>query len=209
MPWWDRSIDIVINTHPHADHDIGLIPVLQRYKVHEVIDTNEGYSTAEFREYVGLAEGKRRATSAGDIIELGQGAMLTTLWPLVPYNEEQLEDPNDGSIMQLFRYGDTDIVLTGDAGIEEEVQVMSSPMFAEAQISAIDVLKAGHHGSDTSTGQAWIDALQPENTIISVGADNDYGHPSLLWSDCANLRPVCTELILTAQYGYGQMGESR
>jgi competence protein ComEC len=102
MPWWDRSIDIVVNTHPHADHLAGLVPVLERYKVAQVLDADEGYTTPEFAEYLRLA-GPHRGILAGDVtIDLGDGVYLKTLWPEFAYNDAVLEDPNDGSIVFLL-----------------------------------------------------------------------------------------------------------
>jgi beta-lactamase superfamily II metal-dependent hydrolase len=169
IPWWDRSIDIVVNTHPHADHLAGLVPVLERYKVAQVLDADEGYTTPEFAEYLKLA-GPHRGILAGDVtIDLGDGVRLKTLWPELAYNDAVLEDPNDGSIVFLLEHGQTSMLLTGDAGISEE---------AEWEVGDIDILKVGHHGSDTSTSQELVDRTLPEVAIISLGEDNDYGHPS-------------------------------
>ena len=175
MPWWDRSIDVVVNTHPHADHTLGLLPVLERYKVGAILDADEGYATPEFDEYLRLAaaEGKgRQIISAGDVIDLGGGATLTTLWPLEPYNRALLDDPNDGSIIMLFEYGESNMLLMGDAGVEEEAAILG------ALPDKIEVLKVGHHGSDTSTSRGLLEVINPEVAVISCGLDNDYGHPS-------------------------------
>ncbi|MDQ5952164.1 MAG: competence protein ComEC [Patescibacteria group bacterium] len=169
MPWWDRSIDMVLNTHPHADHLVGLLPVLERYKVDEVFDAGEGYNTPEFQEYVKLAGERREIIAAGDVIDLGGGATLTALWPSEPYHDVLLNDPNDGSLVELFQYGEKTMLLTGDAGIAEE---------NGWDVGDIDILKVGHHGSDTSTSQEFVDRTTPEVAIISLGQDNDYGHPS-------------------------------
>ena len=168
MPWWDRSIDVVVNTHPHADHLAGLVTVLEQYDVKQVLDADQSYDTPEFAEYINLAKDKRQIISAGDVIDLGGGATLTTLWPSEPYDDAMLGDPNDGSIVMLFQYGETTVLLTGDAGIEEE---------AFWDVGDIDILKVGHHGSETSTGQELLDRIKPEVAIISVGENNDYGHP--------------------------------
>lgn len=169
MPWWDRSINYVVNTHPHADHLTGLLPVLERYHVDHVLDADEGYNTPEFYEYVKLAGDRRDLVSAGDVIDLGQGLTLKVLWPESTYNQAVLEDPNDGSVVMLLTYGDTSMLLTGDAGIAEE---------NSWDVGDIDILKVGHHGSDTSTSQELLDRIKPEVGIISVGQPNDYGHPS-------------------------------
>ncbi len=168
MPWWDRSIDVIVNTHPHADHLEGLLPVMERYTIGEVLDADEIYTTPEFDEYMQLAEGQRRVISAGEIIDLGDGATLTTLWPSEPYDDAILADPNDGSVVMLFEYGETSMLFTGDAGVEEE---------EFWDVGDVDILKVGHHGSDTSTGQELLDRITPEIAVISLGKDNDYGHP--------------------------------
>ena len=169
MPWWDRSIDIVVNTHPHADHLAGLLPVLERYKVSQVLDADEGYDTPEFAEYLKLAN-LHRGILAGDVtVDLGDGVHLKTLWPPLAYNDNILEDPNDGSIVFLLEYGQTSILLTGDAGVAEEDLW---------EVGDIDILKVGHHGSDTSSSQEFIDRIKPEIAVISVGEGNDYNHPS-------------------------------
>jgi competence protein ComEC len=169
MPWWDRSIDMVFTTHPHADHYFGIIPVLERYKVSQVFDANQGSAAPEFAEYLKLA-GVHRDLLGGDVaINLGDGVRLKTLWPENLYNDAILDDPNDGSIVLLLEYGETSMLLTGDAGIDEE---------AEWEVGDVDILKVGHHGSDTSTSQALLDRIAPETAIISVGENNSYGHPS-------------------------------
>lgn len=169
MPWWDRSIDIVVNTHPHADHLMGLLPVLERYKVSQVLDADEGYTTPEFDAYLQLAGGRRQILGGDVTVDLGDGVHLRALWPPAPYDDEILEDPNDGSIVFLLEYKDTTMLLTGDAGVDEEVQW---------NVGDIDILKVGHHGSDTSTSQKFLDQTKPEIAIISLGEGNDYGHPS-------------------------------
>lgn len=182
MPWWDRSIDILLNTHPHADHLVGLLPVMERYQVSEVIDAGEGYNTAEFFEYVSLADSRRRILAAGEVIELGGGARLSVLWPPEPYADAVLEDPNDGSIILLFELGDFAMLLTGDAGEAEELELLENDVDCNYDehscLAEVEILKVGHHGSDTSSSQALLYVMTPEAAIISVGQDNSYKHPS-------------------------------
>lgn len=169
MPWWDRSIDIVVNTHPHADHYLGLIPVLERYHVSQIFDANQGSSDPAFATYLSTAQGRRELLVSDVTIDLGAGVRLQTIWPSQSYHDQVLDDPNDGSVVFLLEYGETSMLLTGDAGVEEE---------AKWNVGDVDILKVGHHGSDTSTSQALLDRITPEVAIISVGKDNDYGHPS-------------------------------
>lgn len=164
---WDHSLDLIINTHPHADHLMGLVPVLQNYKVDLVADSGQGYSTPEFREYQHLAPEALHLKN-GDTYDLGNGARLDVFWPAVPYGDVVLEDPNDGSVVALLTYGETTILLTGDAGIGEE---------AGWSLPHADVLKVGHHGSRTSSSEKLLQMTTPDYGIISVAADNSYGLP--------------------------------
>jgi competence protein ComEC len=166
MPW-NRSIDTVVLTHPHADHVNGLLPVLERYAVTNVYDSGQGYDTAEFKEFENLAP-RHRAIIAGEQIDLGGGATLTALWPESSYDNKEISDPNDGSVVFLLEYGDTTMLLAGDAGVDEE-ETWTSPH--------VDVLKAGHHGSRTSSSEDLLQTITPNAAIISVGAVNDYGLP--------------------------------
>lgn len=166
MPW-DHSIDLVMNTHPHADHLMGLVPVLQNYRVDVVADSGQGYGTPELHAYEKLApEALHLHTS--DTYDLGNGARLDIIWPSAPYSDEVLEDPNDGSVVALLTYGETTMLLTGDAGIAEESGWV---------MPHVDVLKAGHHGSRTSSGEEFLKMTTPDFGIISVAADNSYGLP--------------------------------
>lgn len=165
---WDRTLDVVILTHPHADHVFGLNTVLERYAVGEVFST-----LAPYDEPPAVAFAQQSATPIvqGDVIDLGDGAQLAVLWPAISLAGRVSEDPNDGSVVLRLTYGETTMLLTGDAGVAEEER------FAAAA-GNVDVLKVGHHGSDTSTGAWLLNIVDPEYAVVSVGEGNSYGHPS-------------------------------
>ncbi len=190
MPPWDRSIDIMINTHPHADHVTGLIHVLSRYQVDWVFTSGQAYGSSVNAVFEELAS-NQRSVKAGEVIGLGDEVTLTVLWPSVDINRESLEDPNAGSVVALFQYGETSMLLTGDIGVEEELKLIDD-------LGHIDVLKVGHQGSLTSSASAFLDAIQPDFAIISVG-ENDYGHPSPIVLD--RLRATQAEIFRTDYYG--------
>lgn len=180
MPWWDRSIDIVVNTHPHADHYLGLIPVLERYQVSQVLDADQGSSDPAYATYVSAAADRQQLFTGNAELDLGDGVRVQTLWPKQTYGDQTLDDPNDGSIILLLTFGQTSMLLTGDAGVEQELAILPklTELLSKQGQATLDILKVGHHGSDTSSSQEFLDVIKPETAIISVGQDNDYRHPS-------------------------------
>lgn len=171
----DRSIDILVATHPDADHIGGLPAVLKRYAVRHFYEPGkEGEnSIAESLEVSvnaepGLTEGVLRR---GMRIHLGDGAYADVLHP--ENNVAQLRETNDASIVMRLVYGETEFMLTGDAPMWAEDRIVGA--YGDALRS--DVLKAGHHGSKTSTGPLFLAAVDPEFVVISAGKDNSYGHP--------------------------------
>lgn len=168
LPPWDRTLDVVIASHLHADHAFGLNAVVERYAVGEVY-VNGVYTTPPAEAL--LATVDEQPFVAGTHIDLGNGAVLEALWP-----ESAAEDSgtiHDTNIVLLLRYGDTTMLLTGDAEAEHETAFM-------AGLPPIDILKVGHHGSDTSTSYTFLNIIHPAAAIISVGEGNSYGHPSPL-----------------------------
>lgn len=175
MPWYDRTIDIIIGTHPDADHIGGLPDVLARYHVGLIIESSvkdaEGADSAAFEKKASQEEGaERRIAERGQIVDLGEGVYLEILFPDRPV--PGLET-NTGSIVARLVYGATSFMLTGD-----------SPQAIEEYLVRLDggalestVLKAGHHGSRTSSGISFVGFVSPEYAIYSRGCDNSYGHP--------------------------------
>ena len=175
MPFYDRSIDLVILTHPHADHVSGLIEVLKRYKVGQVIENYTPYNTAEYSEWK-----KEKSTlpvtqaRTGQIIGLGDEVALTILYPDNPENddEESLKNPHDGMVVLRLDYGDESALFMGDAEAKTEYKLFASGASLSARF-----LKVGHHGSRTSTTENFLKTVNPTLVFIEVGEKNKYGHP--------------------------------
>ena len=179
MPFWDRTIDAVILTHPHADHLVGLIAVVDRYGVksfytEQVSEQGEAYKLLKLR--LAVKNVSANYLTSGDIISEKNGAKVYTLWPRLntletaDQNSSKL-DLNGLSVVQILEYGDFSMLFTGDAGSNVLDQII-------ADVGDIDVLKVPHHGSKTGMSDIFISESQPEFGIISVGKDNYYGHPS-------------------------------
>ena len=171
--FFDREIDVMVSTHPDLDHIAGLVDVLKRYKVGAILmTTNEGESGAAAA--FALAAPKEGAeiilADAGQVIQLGAS---TTIQIFSPTGDESKLESNTASIVLRIVYGNTSFMLTGDApqGIEDYlVKTYGSQLDS-------DVLKLGHHGSKTSTSDAWLDTVTPQYAVVSAGLDNRYGHP--------------------------------
>lgn len=162
-------IDIVMISHPHADHIGQLEEVLTNFDVGEVWMTE---NTANSSVYEGAAEAILASDAdyeepkAGDIFDVGE----LTIQILHP--QTLTGDLNQDSLSAHFSYGDTAFLFTGDAYVKQEKQMMDQDMNIEA-----DFLQLGHHGSDTSTSQSFLDEVKPTYAIYSAGEGNTYGHP--------------------------------
>lgn len=176
MPWWDRNIDVVVATHPDADHVGGLFDVLERYHVSYILESGvmhdtpqaESLFTAVSRE-VGSGA-KQGLARRGQVIDLGGGAYAQVLFP--DRDVTNLET-NMASIVLRVVYGQTSFLLTGDSPIVIEEYLVA----LEGKKLQSTVLKAGHHGSRTSTSPLFVGFVSPEWGVFSRGCDNEYGHP--------------------------------
>ncbi|MDZ4278268.1 MAG: MBL fold metallo-hydrolase, partial [Dehalococcoidia bacterium] len=172
--FWDRAIDVVALTHPQEDHLAGLIDALERYDVGQVIATPREADTDtyhEWRDLIGRRGIPSRAAGAGDAIDLGGGARLEVLGP----TREALAsgDVNDASLVLKLTWGEVSFLLTGDIEVRGEEALLAS----DADLRST-VLKLAHHGSNTSSSAAFLRAVEPAVAVVSVGADNTFGHPS-------------------------------
>ena len=173
MPFYDRSIDVVIATHADQDHVGGLPDVLKKYKVNVFMESGvPGVSSSyeELEKMVGTSTDVNKVLARrGMIVDLGDGAILQILFP---DRDPSGMDTNVASIVAKLVYGQNEFLLTGDSPLAIENYLVSLGGLSS------DVLKAGHHGSKTSTGQTFVSAVSPQYAVISVGKDNKYGHPN-------------------------------
>lgn len=153
MSFFDKELDIVLATHPDLDHISGLVDVFQRYKVHTFIETTNINETAAVTALAVAAQSEGAAhlyADAGQHIQLGAS---TSILILSPTGDETNLETNTASIVLQITYGDTSFMLTGDAPQEIENYLVKT----YGTLLRSDVLKLGHHGSKTSTSEAWLD----------------------------------------------------
>jgi len=180
LPFWDRSIEMVVMTHPHADHLAGLVEVLSRYHVGEVLypalaTSDEGeYDKPLFDEWLRLIQEKNIKSvlvQAYQELSLGDIIMDVLNPPATPLSGTESDVDNNGVVLQV-RYGDVSFLVTGDLMQEGEQQLEYERLLPQST-----VLKVAHHGSDTSTTDEFLNVLIPQIAVISVG-QNDYGLPT-------------------------------
>lgn len=174
MPWYDRSIDMLIATHPDADHVSGLIDVLARYDVTMIMRSSVQADTAPWKAFTGDAgkEGARLLDAVrGQVVELGGGARLEILFPdRAVANVET----NTGCVVARLVYGATAFMLPCDTTADVERYLVQ---LDGANLKS-DVLKAAHHGSRTSSSALFLGYVNPDYGVYSRGCDNSYGHPA-------------------------------
>ncbi len=163
MPRTDRSIDVMLVTHPHYDHMAGLVPVLEEYDVDFVVEGGGVSDEEVYKNFIAaIGDTERRVLDAGDIVHIDEG---------VTFEVYLSTEEEDDSIVGKLIYGDTSLFLTGDAEKIHEARLLRSGVDL-----ASDVLKVPHHGSKYSSTKAFIKAVNPWLAVIPVGK-NYYDHP--------------------------------
>ncbi len=176
LPANDRRIDVVLLTHPQDDHLIGLISVVERFKVGQAIS---GSMEGETAAYVAWRDALEQMnvpliiSSAGQRADLGGGVYLEVLGPSEKGVSGGADVVNENSLILRLVYGQISFLLTGDVAQAGEEALLNSLGDLHAT-----VLKVAHHGSDGSSSREFIAAVDPYIAVISVGAGNPFGHPS-------------------------------
>lgn len=176
MPFFDKSIDVVLNTHPDKDHIGGLPEVLRRYNVSYVFDPGVESDSGTYGYYRQLIDKNSETLKyiearRGQIINFQDGAYVRILFP--DRNMDGVTNDNNASVIVQVVYGDTEVMLTGDAPQSVEKYIVA----LDGTTLESDILKAGHHGSRTSSAPEFVRVVSPTYAIISVGKNNSYNHP--------------------------------
>ena len=175
MPFWDRTIDLVILTHPDFDHVSGLIEVLNGYNVENILWTGVSGDKLEIKEWRTAVEKEK----AGVIIAqeglkiIADGAIFEVLYPFESLEKQEVKDLNNSSIVLRMDFGEKSFLFTGDIYKSAEDKILQKGSNID-----VDFLKVAHHGSKYSSSPVFIEKVSPEIAIIQVGKDNNYGHPS-------------------------------
>jgi competence protein ComEC len=173
--FWQKSFDLLVLTHPDLDHLEGLLEVIKRYEVRQVLMTGVNHSSALYRAFLDELVDQDISVSIADpsldwVID--QDVYLDILGPSSPHLFEEADNLNDTSVVIKLIYGDTTMLLPGDAEEDQEMELLRSGFDLSA-----DILKSGHHGSTTSSHPDFLQAVQAGEVIIQAGRENPFGHP--------------------------------
>ena len=167
----------MILTHAHDDHVSGLNEVLRRYKVGMILyPGNIQYYAPSYLNLLNIIDENElnlTTTKAGDIYNFSS-SRLEILYPFVVYSGEEVDDVNDTSVVARYCYIEICVLLTGDAPVVVEEEIIASGQNIKAK-----VLKMAHHGSQYSNSEEWLLAVNPETAIIQSGEGNSFNHPHL------------------------------
>lgn len=201
MPFWDKEIEVMILTHPHADHLAGLISVIERYKViHYFTEKVENNTKVHQRlqDTLALKNITAKYIYSGDRIDFPDKTSLLTIWPDKEWvSKQELQDMkntqkdtssldvNGFSVISKLTFSDFSVLLTGDAGVLTEDRIAKL-------VGSVHVLKVPHHGSKTGMSEYFLKEINPTLAVISVGAKNRYGHPSIEMIDLLQKQKIKT-----------------
>jgi len=175
MPFGDRNLEVIINTHSDDDHLGGLIKVMENYEVGEMVHTGISCDKeiCKMRDrIIERRDIKVLIARLGQEIKFGEDIDLKVIYPFMDLEGKEFKDANDTSVVIRGIVGDSSYLLTGDISSDVENELI----FGNLDLD-VDVLKVAHHGSKNSTAIAFLQAASPEKAIISVG-ENSYGHPT-------------------------------
>lgn len=183
LPFYRRSVDLIINTNPDADHYAGFIDLLERYHVGMELEAGTLSKTPTYETFENSLD-----QHGVEHMNAEKGMKITLdskygvyLYILYPDQDPTNLSSNDGSIVAKLVYASTTVMLQGDATEKVEKHLLSIKEDVDA-----DILKVGHHGSRTSTSDEYVKAVSPEYAIISAGFNNRYGHPHAETLDTLN-----------------------
>ena len=175
IPFWDRNVEMIVATHPDQDHIGGLIEILNSYHVDLIFKTNAESESETYKNLKKKFKEKSQKIEAkkGISIKLSDSVTADVLFPIDSLTDTIDGASNDNSVVVKLTYGINKFLFTGDLPNTQETKIINSGQDLNAQ-----VLKVSHHGSKYATENNFLGVVNPADAIISVGKNNQYGHPN-------------------------------
>jgi competence protein ComEC len=173
LPFWRRRIDLMVLSHPHADHVTGLIEVLKRYQIEKILMTGILHTTYEYETWLNLIKDKNISIEIArepKQLDFDSVVGLEILYPLKNLNGQKVDNLNNSSIVLKLVYGRNKFLFPGDLEANVQVKILDQDLEAE-------ILKVPHQGAEDSLNFDFLDQVKPKIAIIFAG-ENNYGHPS-------------------------------
>ncbi len=181
MPFWDRTFDLVVLSHPESDHMQGLLEALQSYKADYILWSGvKKVNSPEYDKWISILDKQQKMGAKILIAQAGQeikagNVLIETLYPFESLEgKEMKKTSNDSCVVAKLIYGKDSFLFVGDISSVAEKELADSKENIKSE-----VLKVAHHGSKYSTSDLFLENVRPEVAVISVGAKNTYGHPTL------------------------------
>ncbi|MDE6848892.1 MAG: MBL fold metallo-hydrolase, partial [Ruminococcus sp.] len=169
------KIDYVVGTHPHSDHMGGMSKIVEHFDIGEMIiphiDESDTPTTKYFEKFLNTCAEKGLSLTEAELgreIEVGDAE-----FEIIAPNSQDYSNVNNYSVSFIMHHGDNSFIFTGDAE-----KLAENEMIESGRLEDIDVYKAGHHGSDTSSSEDFLNIIKPDYAVISCGEGNSYGHPN-------------------------------
>jgi len=194
LPYTNRQIDLIVLTHPHADHVVGLVEVLKRFNVKQIILTGVNYNLVDYKIFQELILSKNIFYQIADrpgILNLSNNSKLIILYPDHDFLNQNVDNLNNTSIVIKLINNNISILLMGDFENEEKLVCVYD--------LNSDILKVGHHGSITANSLDFLKAVSPKQAIISCGVDNRFNHPD--FEALENIQNIESDIWRTDQNG--------
>lgn len=175
MPFFDKSIDLAVLSHPNKDHIAGFIDIFRRYKINYALSSGAKSAIPEFGEWEKLLEAKKIQkikAKRGLRIHMDKNVYFDVIAPLTD-DYKDFKSFDDSMVVARLIYGKTSFLFTGDMTAKNEHELLSANTAVDS-----DVLKVAHHGSRYSSSDLWLEAVSPIVAAIQVGKNNKYGHPT-------------------------------
>lgn len=194
MDFGDHRINLIILTHPHADHLTGLLEVMRRYTIDEVWETGVEYSSSTYDAWKKEIQRQNitdKYILAGDEKNFAE-VKIAVLYPLSSLENKTMDNTNNASMVNRLDYDKFSVLFMGDGESEVQRKLIDKDIFA-------DILKVAHHGSDNGLSEDFLKVVRPAMAIISVGSQNKYGHPALATINL--LKAYAVRILRTDQSG--------